>query len=97
MTHHRMSLTLVLALAVGTSVILRDRAAAQQGPGTPEALLGAALHQEEAEGNLEAAIALYKKLISEHGADRALAARAQLHIGLCHEKITLAEPRVTTC
>ena len=93
MTHHRMSLTLVLALAVGTAGLLRDRAAAQQGPGTPEALLGSALHQEEAEGNLEAAIALYKKVISEHGADRALAARAQLHIGLCHERLGNAEAR----
>jgi len=93
MTHHRISLTLALALALSTAGVLRDRAVAQQEPGTPEALLGSALHQEEAEGNLEAAIALYKKLISEHGADRALAARAQLHIGLCHERLGNAEAR----
>jgi Tol biopolymer transport system component len=93
MTRHRMSLMLALALAAANAGILRAHAGAVQVPGTPESLMGAALHQEEAEGNLEAAIALYRQLIAEHAADRALAARAQLHIGLCHERLGNAEAR----
>jgi Tol biopolymer transport system component len=88
-----MSLMLALALAAANAGILRVHAAAVQVPGTPETLMGAALHQEEAEGDLEAAIALYRRLIAEHGADRALAARAQLHVGLCHERLGNAEAR----
>jgi len=84
MTRSRISLTLALALVLSVAVVPRERTAAQQKPGTPEALLGSALHQEEAEGNLEAAIAIYKKLMSEQGIDHALAAKAQLHIGLCY-------------
>jgi len=65
-----------------------------QQKGTPgEALLGAALHQEEVEGNLEAAIASYKKFLASRPADRALAAKAQFHIGLCYEKLGHAEAR----
>jgi Tol biopolymer transport system component len=59
----------------------------------PEALLGEAIHQEEAEGNLEAAIAAYKKVISEYGNNRPLAAKAQLHLGLAYEKLGNAEAR----
>src|SRR5262245_11157256 len=58
-----------------------------------EALLGAAIHQEEAEGNLEAAIASYKKFISQYGNIRPLAAKAQLHLGLAYEKLGNAEAR----
>jgi Tol biopolymer transport system component len=93
MTRDRTSLTLALALGLGAAFLLWGDAAAQPAAGTPQALMGAALHQEEAEGNLEAAIALYQKVIAEHGADRALAARAQLHIGLCHERLGNAEAR----
>ena len=93
MTRSRISLTLALALVLSVAVVPRERTAAQQKPGAPEALLGSALHQEEAEGNLEAAIAIYKKLISEKGVDRALAAKAHLHIGLCYEKLGNAEAR----
>ena len=93
MTRNRISLTLALALVLSVAGVPREHTAAQQKPSTPEALLGSALHQEEAEGNVEAAIAIYKKLISEKGVDRALAAKAQLHIGLCYEKLGNAEAR----
>jgi outer membrane protein assembly factor BamD (BamD/ComL family) len=56
-----------------------------------EALLGAAIHQEEAEGNLEAAIASYKKFLSQYGNNRPLAAKAQYHLGLAYEKLGSAE------
>jgi Tol biopolymer transport system component len=79
------ALLLAVALAAG--------AAAQKKPATAEELLGAALHQEEVEGNLERAIATYKKVLAEAGANRALAARALVQIGQCYEKLGSAEAR----
>ncbi len=45
-----------------------------------------ALAKERGEGNLEEAIALYQKVIDETK-DEALAAKAQLRIGICYEKL----------
>jgi Tol biopolymer transport system component len=45
-----------------------------------------ALAKERAEGNLEEAIALYQKVIAE-SKDESLAAKAQLRIGICYEKL----------
>jgi len=45
-----------------------------------------ALAKERAEGNLEEAIALYQKVIEETK-DESLAAKAQLRIGICYEKL----------
>jgi len=45
-----------------------------------------ALAKERAEGNLEEAIALYKKVVEE-AKDKSLAAKAQLRIGICYEKL----------
>ncbi len=45
-----------------------------------------ALAKERAEGNLEEAIALYQKVIDETK-DESLAAKAQLRIGICFEKL----------
>ena len=82
-------------LAFGLTLILATPllAALPQKETTAEILLGAALHQEEVEGNLEVAIATYEKILSEHSAKRALAARAQLHIGICYEKLGKPEAR----
>jgi len=51
-----------------------------------------ALAKERAEGNLEEAIALYQKVV-EKGENEALAAQAQLHIGMCYEKLGLGKAR----
>jgi Tol biopolymer transport system component len=51
-----------------------------------------ALAKEKAEGNLEEAIAIYQKVV-EKGEDEALAAQAQLHIGMCYEKLGLGKAR----
>jgi Tol biopolymer transport system component len=77
---------LLLAVALATG-------AAQKKPATAEELLGAALHQEEVEGNLERAIATYKKVVAEAGATRAVVARALVQIGQCYEKLGSAEAR----
>ena len=55
-----------------------------------DALLGAALHQEEVEGNLEAAIATYQELLARPGTSPALAAAALVRMAGCYEK--LGEP-----
>jgi Tol biopolymer transport system component len=51
-----------------------------------------ALAKEKAEGNLEEAIALYQRVV-EKGEDEALAAQAQLRIGMCYEKLGLGKAR----
>ena len=38
---------------------------ARQQPPSPDTLMGQALHEEEAEGNLDAAIATYKKVVAD--------------------------------
>ena len=58
----------------------------------------AALTQEKGEGNLEEAIRLYQQVIEAHEkgeADESMAARAQLRIGVCQEKLGLAQARQT--
>jgi Tol biopolymer transport system component len=49
-----------------------------------------ALAKERGEGKLEEAIALYKKVIDETK-DESLAAKAQLRIGICYEKLGMKE------
>lgn len=51
-----------------------------------------ALAKEKAEGKLEEAIALYQKVVDK-GEDDSLAAQAQLHIGMCYEKLGLEKAR----
>ena len=60
---------------------------------TAEELYQAGLYQEEAQGDLEGAIQLYRQLVENHSGNREVAARAQLRIGLCYEKLGLTEAR----
>src|SRR6266545_570427 len=78
-----------ILITVALSTILL----AAQKKASPEALLGAAIHQEEAEGNLEAAIAGYKKILAQYGANHALAAKAQFRLGACYERLGNSEAR----
>ena len=57
----------------------------------PGVLLRAAIEREEVDGDLQGAIDIYKQIITKHGDHRAIAAKAQLHIGLCYEKLGLKE------
>jgi Tol biopolymer transport system component len=59
----------------------------------PEAALGAAIHLEEAKGDYAGAIAAYKKFLAQYGSNQALAAKAQLRLGVCYEKLGDAEAR----
>jgi Tol biopolymer transport system component len=76
--------TMVLALAVAW-------AAAGVAQQTAEQRFQAGLYQEEVQGNLQRAIAIYEEILNQHGANRAVAAKAQLHIGLCYETLGLNE------
>lgn len=60
---------------------------------SPEAALGAAMHLEEAKGDYAGAIAAYKKFLAQHGSQQGLAAKAQLRLGICYEKLGDAEAR----
>jgi Tol biopolymer transport system component len=83
-------LTVALALACGGAA-----AALQQKATTPDAILGEALHQEEAAGNLEAAIDGYKKVIGDKSAGRQLVATALLHMGMSYAKLGHKDARAT--
>jgi len=52
-----------------------------------------ALLLEEANGQLQEAIALYQKVVTEATGDEALAAQAQLHVGMCYEKLAKEQAR----
>lgn len=54
---------------------------------TAEELYQAGLYQEEVQGNLERAIDLFGRILIRFPDNRAVGARAQLHIGLCYEKL----------
>ena len=86
-----MKRTSVWLTAALTVCVLRAADSAQQKRDADETVLGAALHQEEVEGNLEKAIAAFKDFLARNPSDRALAAMAQFHIGLCYEKLGNAE------
>ena len=46
-----------------------------------------ALYYEEAQGDIQKAIDLYKKVLEQFSENREIAAKAQLHIGFCYEKL----------
>ncbi len=50
-----------------------------------------ALYMEEAQGDLQKAIDLYQEILKQFPENREIAAKAQLHIGLCYEKLGLKE------
>jgi Tol biopolymer transport system component len=58
---------------------------------TARELFERALYLEETKGNLEKAIEVYLRIVKEFPDERATAANAQLHIGLCYEKLGLKE------
>ncbi len=76
----RRVITAVLALAL----VAAASGYAQQ---TAEELYQAGLYQEEVQGNLESAIEIYTRILEDFPDNRAVGARAQLHVGLCYEKL----------
>jgi tetratricopeptide (TPR) repeat protein len=79
MRHLKLVCTLV-ALTAFSAVI-----SSQTSSG--HAVFEQALAKERVEGNLTEAIKLYERVVTEFAADRALAARALVQIGLSYEKL----------
>ena len=50
-----------------------------------------ALYIEEAQGDLQKAIDIYQKILKQFPENREVAAKTQLHIGICYEKLGLKE------
>jgi len=50
-----------------------------------------ALYYEDVQGDLQKAIGLYEQVLKQFPENREIAAKAQLHIGLCYEKLGLQE------
>ncbi|MDA2929196.1 tetratricopeptide repeat protein [Acidobacteria bacterium AH-259-O06] len=81
----------VLAFALlGTAFL--GTAFPASGPGKAQFDFEEALLLEEALGKLEEAIALYQRVIADAETE-ALAAQAQLHIGMCYEKLGKQEAK----
>lgn len=70
----------VTVTALALAIVLPSAEKAAQKSQSAEVLLGAALHQEEVEGNLEAAIETYKKLLADYPDNRPVAAKALLQM-----------------
>jgi Tol biopolymer transport system component len=49
------------------------------------------LMAENGEGNLQDAISIYEKIVADESAENSVKAKAQLHIGLCYEKLGKTE------
>ena len=84
---------MVGSIACGALVLTGVQRVSTQGPQTPEALLGAAIHQDDAEGNLEAAIEGYQAFLVQFGDDRPLAVQALLRMGQAYETLGRPEAR----
>ena len=56
-------------------------------------LLQSGLYKEDVNGDLEAAIAIYERVLRDFSQDRPVAAKALLHIGLCYEKLGKEEAK----
>lgn len=53
----------------------------------PGVLLRAAIEREEVDGDLQAAIDLYKQIVAKHADNRPIAAKALVRLGGCYEKL----------
>ncbi|MCD4665452.1 MAG: hypothetical protein K8R68_09275, partial [Bacteroidales bacterium] len=51
------------------------------------------LMKENGEGNLPEAISIYEKIVADESAENSVKAKAQLHIGLCYEKLGKTEAK----
>ena len=82
-------LGVILTLAfAGSGFLIQSGSDRQQ-----EILLQKAIQLETIDGDLNAAIEMYKQIISAPGANRAVVAKALLQLGKCHEKLGNTEAR----
>lgn len=63
------------------------------GQQTAEQLYQSALYKEEIEGELDSAIKVYQTIFKQYPENRPVAAKTQMHIGLCYEELGNAKAR----
>jgi Tol biopolymer transport system component len=83
MTGFRSIVVLCMASLLCVSVFLLSQSAS--------ALFEQGLFKENAEGDLSGAIAIFNRIVEDKAADPSIRAKAQLHIGMCYEKLGLRE------
>jgi Tol biopolymer transport system component len=81
------NLIMVILLLAGVSFLFSSLIQRE----TAKELFERALYLEETKGDLEKAIEVYSRVVKEFPDERVTAAKAQLHIGLCYEKLGLKE------
>ena len=81
------NLVTVILLLAGASLLFSSLVQQE----TAKELFERALYLEETKGELDKAIEIYKRIVKEFPDERAPAAKAQFHIGLCYEKLGLKE------
>ncbi|MFC2141882.1 tetratricopeptide repeat protein [Acidobacteriota bacterium] len=82
----KVSLALAVLLLMGFALV-QDSWAQQSA----EELYEAAILKKETEGDLAGAVKLFQQVLASFPDNRAIAAKAQLQIGLCHEKLGYEE------
>jgi Tol biopolymer transport system component len=86
----RWNRSLSLPAAALLAVLLVPLAASQKD-NRAEVLFESARKKAFLEGNLQAALEQYKKIVADYGGNRSIAAKALVEIGRCYEKLGLAE------
>ena len=81
------------AIRIGCVALAAVLALALWGAGqqSAEGLYKAGLYEEEVGGDLQKAIGIYQDILKRFPGSREAAAKAQLHIGLCFEKLGFSE------
>jgi hypothetical protein len=89
---HEEGRTMKTKLFVGVAVVsLLTLVFSSAGQQSAEQLYKSGLYEEEVGGDLQKAITIYQDLLKRFPDSREAAAKAQLHIGLCYEKLGTAE------
>jgi len=78
----------IMSVVIAAILALALSGAGQQ---SAEQLYKSGLYEEEVGGDLHKAIEIYQDLLKRFPDNREIAAMAQLHIGLCHEKLGTKE------
>ncbi len=85
--NQKKNLIMVILLFVGGSLLFSNLVQQESA----KELFEKALYLEETKGDLEKAIEVYLRIVKEFPDERVTAAKAQLHIGICFEKLGLKE------
>ncbi len=83
----------LLVAALLLAVPALPTSATSQQTKTAEVLLQEAVHKEIVDGELEAAIKLYRVILDRPASNRSLKAKALFQMGRCYEKFGRAEAR----